>query len=131
MGICKTTGIDVHDFIWECFHGLLKYGNKISHINEQRNDNPLANSKYCHKLCLTNNQFYFIIFNRPNFNLKTIYLNFWLEVYHKLVEFFVCLHQIKYFALVFLIARACKLDTLQILILLNVLTPNSALFYGQ
>jgi len=29
----------VHDIIWEYFHGLLKYGNKVSHINEQRNDN--------------------------------------------------------------------------------------------
>jgi len=37
--------IYVYDFIWECFHGLLKYGDKVSHINEQRNDNRLTNLK--------------------------------------------------------------------------------------
>ena len=25
--------LHVHDFIWECFHGLLKEGEKIKHIN--------------------------------------------------------------------------------------------------
>ena len=35
----------VHDFIWECFHGLLKYGDEIKHINKKRDDNRLANLK--------------------------------------------------------------------------------------
>jgi len=41
--------IYVHDFIWECFHELLKYGDEVSHINEQRNDNRLANLKLTSK----------------------------------------------------------------------------------
>ena len=34
--------LHVHDFIWECFHGLLK-GEKIKHINKRRDDNRLEN----------------------------------------------------------------------------------------
>ena len=37
--------LHVHDFIWECFHGLLKQGEKIKHINERRDDNRLENMK--------------------------------------------------------------------------------------
>ena len=39
--------IQVHDFIWECFHGLLKEGEKIKHINKRRDDNRLENLKLC------------------------------------------------------------------------------------
>jgi len=35
----------VHNFICECFHGLLKHGDEVSYINEQRNYNQLANLK--------------------------------------------------------------------------------------
>ena len=35
----------VHDFIWECFHGLLKEEEKIKHINKRRDDNRLENMK--------------------------------------------------------------------------------------
>ena len=37
--------LHVHNFIWECFHGLLKEGEKIKHINERRDDNRLENKK--------------------------------------------------------------------------------------
>ena len=37
--------LHVHDFIWECFHGLLKKGEKIKHINKRRDDNRLENMK--------------------------------------------------------------------------------------
>ena len=37
--------IYVHDFVWECFHGLLKYGDEVKHINKQRDDNRLENLK--------------------------------------------------------------------------------------
>ena len=39
--------LHVHDFIWGCFHGLLKEGEKIKHINKRRNDNRLENMKLC------------------------------------------------------------------------------------
>ena len=35
----------VHDFIWECFHGFLKEGEKIKHKNKKRDDNRLENLK--------------------------------------------------------------------------------------
>ena len=35
----------VHNFIWECHHGLLKNGEKIKHINKIRYDNRLMNLK--------------------------------------------------------------------------------------
>ena len=35
--------IYVHNFIWECFHGLLKDGQKIKHINKKCEDNRLMN----------------------------------------------------------------------------------------
>ena len=35
--------IYVHNFIWECFHGLLKDGQKIKHINKKSEDNRLMN----------------------------------------------------------------------------------------
>ena len=37
--------LHVHDFIWECFYGLLKEGEKIKHINKRRDDNRLENMK--------------------------------------------------------------------------------------
>jgi len=37
--------IFVHDFIWECFHGPLKYGEEILHINGNHKDNRLPNLK--------------------------------------------------------------------------------------
>ena len=37
--------LHVYDFIWECFHCLLKEGEKIKHINERRDDNRLKNMK--------------------------------------------------------------------------------------
>ena len=37
--------LHVHDFIWECFSGLLKEGEKIKHINKRRDDNRLENMK--------------------------------------------------------------------------------------
>ena len=39
--------LHVHNFIWECFHGLLKEGEKIKHINKRRDDNRLENIKLC------------------------------------------------------------------------------------
>ena len=36
--------LHVHDFIWDCFHGLLK-GEKIKHINKRRDDNRFQNMK--------------------------------------------------------------------------------------
>ena len=36
--------LHVHDFIWECFHGLLK-GEKIKYINKRGDDNRLENMK--------------------------------------------------------------------------------------
>ena len=33
----------MHEFIWECFHGLLRYDEKIFHINKNRYDNRLQN----------------------------------------------------------------------------------------
>ena len=35
----------VHDFIWECFHGLLFFEEKIRHINRIPDDNRLENLK--------------------------------------------------------------------------------------
>ena len=35
----------VHNFIWECHHGLLKNDEKIKHINKIRYDNRLINLK--------------------------------------------------------------------------------------
>ena len=40
--------IYLHDFIWECFHGLLKEGEKIKHINGKPSDNRLQNLKMIH-----------------------------------------------------------------------------------
>ena len=37
--------LHVHDFFWECFHGLLIEGKKIKHINKKRDDNRLENMK--------------------------------------------------------------------------------------
>ena len=37
--------LHVHDFIWECFHGLLKEGEKIKRINKRRDDNRLESMK--------------------------------------------------------------------------------------
>ena len=34
-----------NNFIWECFHGLLKFNEKVKHINKQKNDNRLENLK--------------------------------------------------------------------------------------
>ena len=34
-----------HDYIWECFQGLLKEEKKIKHINKRRDDNRLENMK--------------------------------------------------------------------------------------
>ena len=39
--------LHVHDFIWECFHGLLKEEVKIKHINKRRDDNRLENLRLC------------------------------------------------------------------------------------
>ena len=35
----------VHNFIWECHHGLLKNDEKLKHINKIRYDNRLINLK--------------------------------------------------------------------------------------
>ena len=35
--------IYIHNFVWECFHGLLKDGQKIKHINKKCEDNRLMN----------------------------------------------------------------------------------------
>ena len=37
--------LHVHHFIWECFHGLLKEGEKIKHMNKRQDDNRLENMK--------------------------------------------------------------------------------------
>ena len=37
--------LHVHDFIWECFHGLLKEKEKIKHINKRRDENRWENMK--------------------------------------------------------------------------------------
>ena len=43
----------VHNFIWECFHGLLKDGQKIKHINKKCEDNRLTLFCRCSKSMLT------------------------------------------------------------------------------
>ena len=35
----------VHNFIWECFHGLLYFGEEIMHLNNLAHDNRLENLK--------------------------------------------------------------------------------------
>ena len=37
--------IFVHDFIWECFHGLMHFGEEVIHLNKKADDNRLNNLK--------------------------------------------------------------------------------------
>jgi len=85
--------IFVHDFIWKCFHGPLKYGDEVLHINGNHKDNRLAdlklnaiesriiikvtgNCSISSYVWFFNNQFYFVVISGFYCNCESITLKY-------------------------------------------------------